>query len=130
MWCPIEDVRDGHWLHPPRALITMGSDSMVTTSATPHVVPTEPNMYRPLLPAHLRRPVVALIVVVILVLAALALQFAHQETAGQPDVHYATDTVALSVITSAGVNVARREVLVGEGWRRGRRSWIRCLVAG
>jgi undecaprenyl-diphosphatase len=58
---------------------------MVATSATPHVGAAEPHAYRPLLPAHLRRPAALVIVLALLVLAVLALRYAHQEAAGRLD---------------------------------------------
>jgi membrane-associated phospholipid phosphatase len=58
---------------------------MVTTSATSKLVAAEPNAYRPLLPAHLRRPTVAIIALALLLLVVLALRYAHQEAAGSLD---------------------------------------------
>jgi membrane-associated phospholipid phosphatase len=58
---------------------------MVTTSATSQVVAVEPNAYRPLLPAHLRRFAVVIVVLALVVLAVLALRYAHQEAAGRLD---------------------------------------------
>lgn len=58
---------------------------MITTSATSPVVAAHPRAYRPLLPAHLRRSAVVLIVLALLVLTVLALRYAHQEAAGRLD---------------------------------------------
>ncbi|MBV9058820.1 MAG: phosphatase PAP2 family protein [Pseudonocardiales bacterium] len=58
---------------------------MVTTSATSELVAAEPDAYPPLLPAHLRRPAVVIIVLALLLLAVLALRYAHQEAAGTLD---------------------------------------------
>lgn len=58
---------------------------MVTTSATSKLVAAEPNAYRPLLPAHLRRPTVVIIALALLLLVVLALRYAHQEAAGSLD---------------------------------------------
>ena len=58
---------------------------MITTSVTSPVVATQPHAYRPLLPAHLRRPVVVLVGLALLVLMVLALRYAHQEAAGRLD---------------------------------------------
>ena len=58
---------------------------MATTSATSPVVAAQPHAYRPLLPTHLRRPAVVIIVLALLVLTVLALRYAHQEAAGRLD---------------------------------------------
>ena len=58
---------------------------MVTALATSEVLAAEPHAYRPLLPVHLRRAAVVVILLAILVLAMLALRYAHQEAAGRLD---------------------------------------------
>ncbi|MBV8993852.1 MAG: hypothetical protein JO287_09145 [Pseudonocardiales bacterium] len=58
---------------------------MVTALATSEGAAAEPHAYRPLLPVHLRRAAVVVILLAILVLAILALRYAHQEAAGRLD---------------------------------------------
>jgi undecaprenyl-diphosphatase len=58
---------------------------VVTALATSEVLAAEPHAYRPLLPVHLRRATVVVILLAILVLAMLALRYAHQEAAGRLD---------------------------------------------
>jgi membrane-associated phospholipid phosphatase len=60
-------------------------DNLSTALATSEVLAAEPHAYRPLLPVHLRRAAVVVILLAILVLAVLALRYAHQEAAGRLD---------------------------------------------
>ena len=65
--------------------LTPGKDNEVTTLATSEVLAAEPHAHRPLLPVHLRRAAVVVILLAILVLAMLALRYAHQEAPGRLD---------------------------------------------
>ncbi|MCA1836325.1 MAG: phosphatase PAP2 family protein, partial [Actinobacteria bacterium] len=58
---------------------------MIATSTTSDIEAVEPNTYRPLLPAGLRRPAIVIIVLALALLAVLALRYAHQEAAGTLD---------------------------------------------
>ena len=58
---------------------------VVTALATSEVLAAEPHAYRPLVPVHLRRAAVVVILLATLVLAILALRYAHQEAAGRLD---------------------------------------------
>ena len=58
---------------------------VVTALATSEVLAAEPHAYRLLLPVHLRRAAVVVILLATLVLAILALRYAHQEAAGRLD---------------------------------------------
>jgi len=60
-------------------------DNGGTALATSEVLVAEPQAYRPLLAVHLRRAAVVVILLTILVLAILALRYAHQEAAGRLD---------------------------------------------
>lgn len=62
-----------------------GKDSVVPALATSEVLAAAPHAYRPLLPVHLRRAAVVVILLAILVLAILAMRYAHQEAAGRLD---------------------------------------------
>ena len=58
---------------------------MTATSSTSDIEAVEPNTYRPLLPAPLRRPAIVIILLALLLLAVLASRYAHQEAAGTLD---------------------------------------------
>lgn len=58
---------------------------MVTTPVASEVLAAQTSAYRPLLPAHLRRAAVIVILLAALVLAVLAVRYAHQEAAGRLD---------------------------------------------
>lgn len=58
---------------------------MIDTSTTSDIEAVEPNTDRPLLPAGLRRPAIVIILLALLLLAALASRYAHQEAAGTLD---------------------------------------------
>jgi membrane-associated phospholipid phosphatase len=60
-------------------------DNGVTAVATSEALAAEPRTYRPLVPVHLRRAAVVVILLATLVLAVLAVRYAHQEAAGRLD---------------------------------------------
>lgn len=59
--------------------------TVVTAVATSEGAAAEPRAYRPLVAVHLRRPAVVAILLATLVLAVLAVRYAHQEAAGRLD---------------------------------------------
>ncbi len=60
-------------------------DNVVTALATSEGAAAKPHAYQPLVPVHLRRAAVVVILLATLVLAVLAVRYAHQEAAGRLD---------------------------------------------